>query len=120
MTYEIKSKKGEFMPRKKSIINSPVQCMLCLESIASKQNYVYSITTCKCNLQLHDICFEKWNHKYPGSCPTCKKQGICSLNPVAQQRPVQVAVVGKSDDEGCCACMVGCWGIVTLLQVFTS
>jgi hypothetical protein len=120
MPFLQKSKKEGFMPRKKSIVKPPLQCMLCLESIASKQTYVYTITSCKCNLQLHDKCFEKWNRTYPGSCPTCKKQGTCILNPVGQQPPVQVAVVGMSEDEGWCACILGCWGCMTLLDVFTN
>jgi len=116
MPFLEKPKKTGFMPRKRKITTPPSTCVLCLQSILSKQSYFYTTSSCKCNIHLHDTCFTKKNSGRPSPCPTCKKYGIYVQN----SRVQQVAVVGTSDDEGWCACILGCWGCMTFLEAFTS
>lgn len=43
------------------------KCLICHEEI----NNNFTITSCKCNVIYHSVCYEKWINKNR-SCPTCR------------------------------------------------
>ena len=114
-----KVKQKGFMPKKKK---SPFKvCRICSDTIQYEQMYIYESQPCCHKIPLHDTCFTQWNAVNPGTCPNCRKQTTIVLTPIYKLYVQAVTPANTIDDDGgCFACLCGCWGVISLMDLLAS